>query len=632
MLNRPTHCVFIVLLALTLSSCGGSSRVKPSETAPVIKSESQAKLPTAQKSPANQKDPKDVVALAQQKKSPERESLLLEAADIYANQNNLDKARNLVSAMNASQLPDSTFVKHSQVSANIALKEGDVERARRILTNTRLEQQLKALEPQQEALLRELRAQAFERSGQRQDSIAERITATAVLTGAQATTQNQEALWQTLMLLPLNELQANALKGSGGITQGWYSLAALSKNNTQNPASQLAALTQWQAQWRNHPAANNLPKDLRALQTIITQQPKKIALILPLKGRLAEAGMAVSDGFFAAYYQSGNTALPNVRRYDSSEDGAAAYQQAVNDGAELVIGPVDKDGVNKISQLPSLPIPLLSLTYPDQQPAQALANFYQFGLAVEDEGRQAARKAIQDGHNRALVISTPQEVSERSTQAFSDEFQALGGEIIAKTHFASLDKFSENFRQLMLLDESKARATLLQQQLGTKLEFTPRLRADISMIFMAVTPAQGRQIKPILVFQYANNIPVYATSTIYSGDTDVINNEDLNGVLFNTLPWVFDNTNPVKHAIAQTTKSAAVYGRLHALGADAFHLYSRLAQLKQAPQMRLYGATGSLQLMPDGRIEREQMWARFNQGLAEPLTTVVNENLQDVSE
>jgi outer membrane PBP1 activator LpoA protein len=625
MLNRPIYIVSVALLALMLGSCGG---IKPDQQAPIVKSEPQTSAPVSKA----QKSPTDLIALARQKKSPEREALLLQAAEIYVNQNVFDKARNLLKELNASQLSDENFVKHSELSASIALKEGDVEYARRILTNTRLEQQLNALEPAEEIALRELRAQTFERNGQLQDSIAERINVSAVLTETQAANANQDALWQSLMQLPINDLEVNARKGSGGITQGWYSLAALSKNNTQDPSSQLAALNQWQAQWRTHPAANNLPKDLRALQTSIKQQPKKIALILPLKGRLAEAGEAVSDGFFAAYYQQiNNTNLPSVRKYDSSQDAAAAYQQAVNDGADLIIGPVDKDGVNRISQLPLLKVPLLSLNYPDQQPAHALANFYQFGLAVEDEARQVARQGIQDGHTSALVVFTAAEVSERSAQAFISEWQKLGGTVIGKSIFASLDKFSENFRNLMLLDESQARATLLQQQLGTKLESTPRPRADLGMVFMAVTPDQGRQIKPTLVFQYANNVPVYATSSIYSGDADAIKNEDLNGVLFNTLPWIFDSENPEKQAIAQTTRSAAVYGRLHALGADAFHLYSRLPQLKQAPQMRIYGATGSLQLMPDGRIEREQMWARFNQGLAEPLATVVDGEQQDTS-
>jgi outer membrane PBP1 activator LpoA protein len=630
MLNRPTHYAFFALLALTLCSCGGGPRVKPNEPSPTIKSEAGTAIKAAAEMTL---DPKELIALAQQKKSPEREGLLLQAVEIYLYQNKLDKARNLIGELNAAQLSEQNFVKFSQVSAGIALKDGDVERARRILTNTRIEQQLKALEPAQEAAIRELRAQAFERSGQLQDSISERINASAILTDNTAANANQDLLWQTLMTLPLNDLQANAMKGSGGITQGWYSLAALSKNHTQDIATQLAGLAQWQKQWRTHPAANNLPKDLRALQTINNQQPKKIALILPLQGRLAEAGEAVSDGFFAAYYQHiSNNNLPNVRKYDSSKDAAAAYQLAVNDGADFIIGPVDKDGVNAISQLTSLRIPLLSLNYPDQQPAQVLANFYQFGLAVEDEARQVARQGIQDGYQRALIVSTAQEVSERSAQAFATEWQKLGGTLLGKSTFTSQDKFSESFRHQMLLDESQARATLLQQQLGTKCEFTPRRRGDVNMIFMAVSPDQGRQIKPTLVFQYANNIPVYATSSIYSGDTDAIKNEDLNEVQFNTLPWVFDNNNPAKQAIAQTSKSAAVYGRLHALGVDAFYLYSRLPQLKQAPQMKLYGATGSLQLLPDGRIEREQMWARFNKGLAEPVTTIVDAGTQDTNE
>ena len=601
------------LLTALLTHCG-ETPVKPSTGGSVSKAVAQPSV-----------SPKELIAQAEEKKSPEREALLLQAADIYLTQHKNEKARNLVLDINASQLPEASFIKYSQLLGQIFLADNNLESARRILTNTRVEQQLKALEPQQEAALRELRAQLFERSGQLQDVINERINLSAILTSTQDANTNQEILWRTLMTLPLTELQANATKGSGGITQGWYSLAALSKNNTQDIESQQAALTRWLTQWRTHPAASNLPKDLLFLQNSDIHQPKNIALLLPLQGRLAEAGEAVRDGFFAAYYhQVAQRNLPSVREYDTSAGVIAAYHQALNDGAELIIGPLDKDNVNQISQQKDLPVPLLSLNYPDQQPAQPIANFYQFGLAIEDEARQVARQGIEDGHKRALIISSPVDWSERSAQAFANEWQKLGGTIVDKSNFSSVDRFSENLRGLMLVDESQARKTLLQQQLGTALEFTPRRRADIDMIFMAVTPAQGRQIKPTLAFYYANSIPVYATSTVYSGEPDAANNEDLSGVLFNTLPWVFDNNNPEKTAIAENTKSAAVYGRLQALGADAFHLYARLPQLKQAPQMRIYGATGSLHLLSDGRVEREQMWARFNNGLAEPLASVVD--------
>lgn len=145
------------------------------------------------------------------------------------------------------------------------------------------------------------------------------------------------------------------------------------------------------------------------------------------------------------------------------------------------------------------------------------------------------------------------------------------------------------------------------------------------MIFLIADPAQARQIKPTLAFHYAGNIPVYATSHIYSGVPNPGVDRDLNGIRFNTMPWLFDSQSPEKKMIDQNTQSSAIYSRLHAMGVDAFRLYPRLPQLAQVPEMRLYGATGALRLLPDGRIEREQIWVRMRNGLAQPLPTVVAE-------
>ena len=662
MLNRPMNCTLIALLALAISGCGSNVNLKPDGTQPF-------KNQQAKKIPATALTPNDLIAQAQQKKSPERENLLLQAAQLYIKQGKAEKARNLVNDFNADKLTEPSFATYSEIVAQLELNDGNVDSARRILTNHRLERQLNALEPEQEARLRELRAQAFERAGQLSDSVSERISLSAILTSNAATNTNQEALWRTLMTIPLADLQASAARGGNGITQGWYSLAALTKNNTQGLEGQQAQLSQWLKQWKNHPAYGNLPKDLSLLQTLINQQPKSIALLLPLQGRLAEAGEAVRDGFFAAYYQAINpqsinpqtinsqsTAqfsnaseqtinassqmiikpsatnaqrqAPVIHQYDTSKGVMAAYQQALAEGADIIIGPLDKEDVNQVSRIGSFTVPLLSLNYVQSNATTAptISNFYQFGLAVEDEARQVARQGIQDGYQRALIVAPKQELSERSAQAFTDEWQKLGGTIVSRTIFIDQESFSDDIRHTLLIDDSTARMTLLKQQLGTKFEFTPRRRGDIDMIFMPVTPSQGRQIKPTFAFHYANNIPVYATSAIYSGEADASTNDDLNGVIFNTIPWLFDDNNPEKQAIAQHTTSSAVYSRLHALGADAFHLYARLPQLKQAPDMRLYGATGSLHLLTDGRIEREQVWAKFQDGLAVPMATVVDDN------
>lgn len=633
MLNRPVNTTLLTLLAVALCSCSNikQDRVAPSQA---LKSQTQAVKNQPPSPTTAAASAKDLISAAQLKKSPERENLLLQAAKLYLAQGKTDRAHNLVNEIEAEKCSEPGFATYSELQASFALNSGNLDEARRILTNHRLERQLNALDVEQEARLRDARAQIFERSGQLAESISERIGRSAILTSNSDTSLNQEALWRTLLTMPLRELQTRSTQG-GGITQGWYSLAALSKNNTQDLEGQQAQLSLWLKQWKNHPANGNLPKDLSLLQELIHQQPKKIALLLPLQGRLGEAGNAVSDGFFAAYYHSinvsantpsGQRQAPVIHQYDTSQGAVAAYQKALTEGADIIIGPLDKEDVNQISRTAHFPVPLLSLNYASLSDAQAKPNFFQFGLAVEDEARQVARQAIQDGHRRALVVAPKQDVSERSVQAFSEEWQKLGGTLVNRIVFTDQAFFTEALRSTLLIDASSARMSQLKQQLGTKLEFTPRRRADIDMVFIAATPSQGRQIKPTLAFHYASDLPVYATSTIYSGEVDVANNEDLNGILFSTIPWLFDSNNPAKQAIAQHTKSSAVYSRLHALGADAFHLYARLPQLQQAPQMRLYGATGSLHLLADGRIEREQVWARFQGGLVQPMATLVDSN------
>ena len=227
-----------------------------------------------------------------------------------------------------------------------------------------------------------------------------------------------------------------------------------------------------------------------------------------------------------------------------------------------------------------------------------------------------------------MVIIPSQEWSERSARAFTNEWEKLGGVVVNRSQFQSGANYSTLVKDAMQIESSLVRNREMQELLGVPLQTSPRSRSDVDMIFLIADPAQGRQIKPTFAFHYAGNIPVYATSQIYSGQPNPKADRDLNGVRFNTMPWLFDTNNPEKQAVAQHTKSAAVYGRLHALGADAFRLYARLPQLEQVPDMRIFGATGALHMLEDGRIEREQIWVRFRNGEAQPLPMVINQNEQ----
>lgn len=608
--------LMIATLTLNLASCG-SNPPQPDKRKPTAVKTQPAK-PSAAK----------LLNQANQLQSPERESVLLEAAKAYIDARQYNRARDLLVDMNSDALPDQDYIKHTDLLSTIALHQGSNFLAHGILTKPRLEQQWSNMEPQTEVSLREKRAQVFALMGEAQNSVAERIQLSGLIDNKNQRKANQDVLWQNLMSIPFAELQQLSQNENGQAARGWYSLAAINKNNQIDLEQQREQLQQWLGVWRQHPAHDNLPSDLRLLQSLIEQQPQQVALLLPMQGKLAEAGEAVRDGFFAAYYEalSNGRNTPEVRQYDSSGDAIAAYQQAIADGADLVIGPIDKEKVTEISLLPSLEVPVLSLNYPDTPPALPLKGFYQFGLAVEDEARQVARQAFLEGHRQAMVIIPTQEWSERSARAFADEWEKLGGVVVNRTQFQPGVNYSGLVKDAMLIEQSQIRTREMQALLGIPLQSSPRSRGDVDMIFLIADPAQARQIKPTFAFHYAGKIPVYSTSQVYSGQPNPKADRDLNGIRFNTMPWLFDTTSREKQAVAQHTKSAAVYGRLHALGADAFRLYARLPQLEQVPDMRIYGATGALHMLSDRRIEREQIWVRFRNGEAQPLPMVINEN------
>lgn len=615
--NLSTNALSTLListLVFSLVSCSSNAPQpsKPSST------KTQPAKPSAAK----------LLNQANQAQSPERESLMLEAAQAYIDARQYNRARDLLVDMNSDALPDQDYIKHTDLLSTVALHQGSNFLAHGILTKPRLEQQWSNMEPQTEVSLREKRAQVFALLGEAQNSVAERIQLSGLIDNKTQRQANQDVLWQNLMSIPFAELQQLSQDENGQAARGWYSLAAINKNNQIDLEQQREQLQQWLSVWRQHPAHDNLPSDLRLLQSLIEQQPQQVALLLPMQGKLAEAGEAVRDGFFAAYFEAlaNGRHTPEVRQYDSSGDALAAYQQAIADGADLVIGPIDKEKVTEISLMPSLEVPVLSLNYPDTPPAEPLKGFYQFGLAVEDEARQVARQAFLEGHRQAMVIIPSQEWSERSARAFTDEWEKLGGAVVNRTQFQTGANYSGLVKDAMLIEQSQIRTREMQELLGIPLQSSPRSRSDVDMIFLIADPAQARQIKPTFAFHYAGKIPVYSTSQVYSGQPNPKADRDLNGIRFNTMPWLFDTTSREKQAVAQHTKSAAVYGRLHALGADAFRLYARLPQLEQVPDMRIYGATGALHMLSDRRIEREQIWVRFRNGEAQPLPMVINEN------
>ncbi len=343
----------------------------------------------------------------------------------------------------------------------------------------------------------------------------------------------------------------------------------------------------------------------------------RIVLMLPLYGPYAQSGKAIRDGFLAAYYQTPNNLnTPTLRIVDTSGDQVVSlYKQAVADGADFVVGPLNKeDGTALIHAgltVPTLLLNTLPLTGP-------ISNLYQFGLSPEDEARQVADKAWHDGHKNILIIAPDQDWGHRTASAFLAAWQAYGGQSLGEMYYDSSVKMAPQIAKLLQIDRSTERAKNLQHMIAQpNMRSTLYRRQDIDMIFLVAMPEMARQIRPLINFYYAGNIPIYATSHIYSGIPNPGLDQDLNGILFCAIPWEISSQSlsPDLQAIRQQVKTYwpknyAQNPQLFALGADSYRL-ALLLLANHTPGQTYEGATGRLTLSPNQVWVRDLPWAQM---------------------
>jgi hypothetical protein len=553
---------------------------------------------------------------------PEQAALLrLAAADQAYQQKNIARADSILEQVPLDSLKPAQQIYASTLAAELALAREKPKAALKALDHPSL-QRLGELPVEQQVRTQLARANALQADGQILAAARERVYIAPLLSGA-AAKRNHESIWSLVSSLPDEQLQTS----DDADLAGWLGLVRAAKT-PGTLQQQQAAIDDWLAQHPQHPAALQLPPALSKLQQLSSQPLQEIALLLPQEGPLAGVARALRDGFLSAHYQAQQAGQnpPNIQLYDSSRLGSLDefYRQAQAAGVQLVIGPLEKPLVKQLGDREQLPITTLALNYSDPS-QEGPPQLFQFGLAAEDEAREAARRAWADGMRRAAALVPRGDWGDRVLDAFRQSWQAQGGTLIAAEHVDQPVELARQIAELFQLRESEARTKRLKNTLGVAVAAQPARRQDIDFIFLAATPQQAQQIKPILAFQYAGDVPVYATSHLFTGNHSDAQHQDLNGIRFCETPWLLNVNDPVRQQVeSQWPQAGGSLGRLYAMGADAYLLAPRLGQLKALPETRIDGLSGSLSLNPAQRIERQLPWAEFRGGRVERLPDQLN--------
>jgi len=450
--------------------------------------------------------------------------------------------------------------------------------------------------------------------------------------------QNRWRLWQGLLVSDAAALRASAELALDPEVKAWLQLGSLAASTGQQGIGWINGAVRWREVNTQHPAMAIIDR-LQLPDQLSLDYPRQIALLLPLSGRTSPAGHAVQNGFFGAYFSTA-TGLDEqqiVRVYDVNNEGgaSAAYATAVDDGAEFVIGPLLRSSVIELANDILVPVPVLTLNYlPDD--TLAPPGLFQFALAPEDEARSAAKRALADGHSRAVALVPNNDWGRRLMSSFTTEFEAFGGTLLDyRTYTPGNQDFSNTIEDLMGLSGSVRRYQRLRANIGGPLQFDPRRRQDTELIFLAADAPAGRLLKSQLKFHYSGDLPVYSTSSINA--LDGRSNSDLNGIMFADTPWMIAPQSWIERLPPLYGKywpEERRLGRLHAMGYDAYQLIAALFAARTGPMQEIDGATGKLFLDHDGRVRRRLAWAQFQGGepVALPEFEVTGGPIRDISD
>lgn len=320
-----------------------------------------------------------------------------------------------------------------------------------------------------------------------------------------------------------------------------------------------------------------------------------IAALLPLKSqtflRYAEA---VRRGITAA--ATAEVDRPNVLPVvvyptgDDPKDVIDTYDLAIRRGARFVIGPLTKNAVQAVATSYAVSVPTLALSVPDSE-VLLPDGMYAFGVQMEAEARQVARIAQSTGKRRVAIFVSDNALSKRVGQAFAEEW-ARSGRLVVDQHTHTTDPGKlKRIRDAIVA-------------------------GGVDVIFFALDGPKARQVRPYL----GKSLPAFGTSQIYSPESHVLGQHDLNGIVFVDMPWLVSPDHAAVMTYERQPGSTMTFEqeRFYALGIDAWRLAHTLLDGGYTDLGMMDGVSGYLSPGPAHVFNREAAVVQFTQSGLRP--------------
>ncbi len=412
-----------------------------------------------------------------------------------------------------------------------------------------------------------------------------------------------------LLLLSAAAIGLAACQTTGGPTVSGGRAPARPAPAAQAPAAdpQLAAL----------PPAETQPSALESAPTV--QRTARVAVLVPLSGEAAAAGLGLRDAALLAQFEVANPGLI-LQFYDTkgTPDGArAAAEQAKDQGATLFVGPLFSHSVQAVTAVAqSAGIPVLSFS---SDGAATSGNVYVTGFLIPPQVNRIVAYAMEQGRSRFAVLAPETAYGRAAADAARAAVERNGGTLVRSAFFdPAKANFSPVIRELTVHARRKAaleqeKANLARSTDPAAAEALKRLEkqetlgaVDFDALLLPVAGTSLRQVISLLKYYDVDPNQVKLLGTLLWQDETL-----------NTEPALVGAWFPAASRIGYdrfVTRFTETYGRapsqLASLAYDMVALSAALSRSYDTPWRYLtasggfIGVNGAFRLNPDGQVER----------------------------
>ncbi|WP_170294706.1 penicillin-binding protein activator [Roseospira navarrensis] len=162
----------------------------------------------------------------------------------------------------------------------------------------------------------------------------------------------------------------------------------------------------------------------------------RVGLLVPLSGPAAAIGEGLSNAAQMGAFDAADSRFV-LQPYDTggSPAGAArAAQQALSQGAQLLLGPVFAGSTRQVAPIAGqMGVNVIAFT---TDPGVAGGNVYVMGFLVREQVDRVVRFSISEGRTAFGALTPAETYGQVATQALRDQVAARGGQVISVQTYA----------------------------------------------------------------------------------------------------------------------------------------------------------------------------------------------------